>query len=50
VEYLSEDGHYPVPKGLEKHDVYIIEEAKKEETKEEVVRDKLDKFHIYSDD
>lgn len=41
-----------MPKGLEKHDVYIIEEeAKKfDNSNDKVVVDNLDKFHIYSDD
>jgi hypothetical protein len=53
VEYTTDEGqsNYPMPRGLEKHDVYIIEqEQQKQEPKEEVVRDNLDKFKIYNDD
>lgn len=39
-----------MPKGLEKHDVYIIEEETRQQPKEEIFRDKLDKFHIYNDE
>lgn len=53
VEYQTDEKvPYPMPKGLEKHDVYIIEEeAKKfDNSNDKVVVDNLDKFHIYSDD
>lgn len=51
VEYQSEGSQqYPMPKGLEKHDVYIIQEEPKQQPKEEIVRDKLDQFQIYNDE
>ena len=52
VEYQRVEGQkHPVPKGLEKHDVYIIEEKPRPQPKkEEKQKHKLDEFHIYNDE
>ena len=50
VEYQSEGQKHKTPKGLEKHDVYLIEAKPRQEPQEEKQQHKLDEFHTYSDE